>query len=122
MELHLNRRQLRSFGRELPSAEIIGKKRCICGNADCWRQLRSRNQVVESVHELSAVVYDLSTTITAFNRGLPGSAVYDLSTERHMHYSSRFRIYAQLRIFLPPPNDYAQSGSNEKQSASGQRF
>src|ERR1700738_4899253 len=46
-ELHLNRRQLWSFGRELPSAEIIGKKRWMYGNTDCRRQFRSRNQGCE---------------------------------------------------------------------------
>jgi hypothetical protein len=42
----------------------------------------------------SAVVYDLSAIVHCINRGLPGSALYDLSTGRHicLDRSEPFRV------------------------------
>ena len=45
---------------------------------------------MKSVHELGAVVYDLRfkcNGLLYLNRGLPGSAVYDLSAVRHLSVS-----------------------------------
>ena len=70
-ELHLNRRQRRSFGSEISSAEIIGADRYILRKRGLPAAILVTKSRVKSFHELSAVFYDLSTTITAFKSWIP---------------------------------------------------
>ena len=55
---------------------------------------------MKSVHESSAVVYDLSAIVynnlLYLNRGLPGSAVYDLSTVRQMMRRTHENVLAEM--------------------------
>jgi hypothetical protein len=74
-ELHLNRRQRRSFGSEISSAEIIGTNRYMLRKRGLPAAISATKSRVKSFHEFNAVFYDLSTTITAFKSWIPLQSV-----------------------------------------------